>query len=268
MSDRKGPTGHRARKRFGQNFLVDPQIIANIVAAISPRPEDNIIEIGPGQGAITGPVLERGPSLQVIELDRDLVPLLREKFAQYPDLHIDQGDALKTDFSRFYQPDRPLRIIGNLPYNISTPLLFHLLSFSAIIRDMHFMLQKEVVDRLAATPGDKLYGRLSVMVQYHSRVEPLFRVPAGAFKPAPKVESAIVRLQPHAEPPYPANDLDHMAKLVNACFQQRRKTIRNTLKHLVDESQLTQLDIDLSLRPEKLSVADFVRLSNQLQEVA
>ncbi|MDP1520194.1 16S rRNA (adenine(1518)-N(6)/adenine(1519)-N(6))-dimethyltransferase RsmA [Porticoccus litoralis] len=266
MSER-AHSGHQARKRFGQNFLVDANIIANIVAAIAPKPTDNLIEIGPGQGAITEPVLSRCPTLKVVELDRDLIPLLKAKFQQHPSLQIHQGDALKTDFSQFYEADRPLRIIGNLPYNISTPLLFHLLSYSDKIYDMHFMLQKEVVDRLAAAPGDSHYGRLSVMVQYHSQVQPLFPVPPGAFRPAPKVDSAIVRLLPYSQPPHPAKNLAKLAHLVNACFQQRRKTIRNTLKHLVNAEQLATLNIDLSLRPEKLSVADFVQLSNQLTEM-
>ena len=200
----------------------------------------------------------------LIELDRDLIPLLQKKFHQYPELHIHQGDALKTDFSQFYREGKPLRIIGNLPYNISTPLMFHLLSFSGQIRDMYFMLQKEVVTRLAAVPGDKNYGRLSIMVQYYCQVEPLFQVPPTAFRPAPKVESAIVRLLPYPEPPYPADDLQLLSRLVRACFQQRRKTMRNTLKHMLNAEQLEQLGIDLTRRPETLSVEDFVVLSNQI----
>jgi len=255
---------HQARKRFGQNFLVDNNIIEKIVSAIAPTPNQNLIEIGPGQGAITGPVLEKCPRLNVIELDRDLIPLLQKKFHQYPELHIHQGDALKTDFSQFYREGKPLRIIGNLPYNISTPLMFHLLSFSGQIRDMYFMLQKEVVTRLAAVPGDKNYGRLSIMVQYYCQVEPLFQIPPTAFRPAPKVESAIVRLLPYPEPPYPADDLQLLSRLVRACFQQRRKTMRNTLKHMLNAEQLEQLGIDLTRRPETLSVEDFVVLSNQI----
>ena len=255
---------HQARKRFGQNFLVDNNIIEKIVSAIAPTPNQNLIEIGPGQGAITGPVLEKCPRLNVIELDRDLIPLLQKKFHQYPELHIHQGDALKTDFSQFYREGKPLRIIGNLPYNISTPLMFHLLSYSGQIRDMYFMLQKEVVTRLAAVPGDKNYGRLSIMVQYYCQVEPLFQVPPTAFRPAPKVESAIVRLLPYPEPPYPADDLQLLSRLVRACFQQRRKTMRNTLKHMLNAEQLEQLGIDLTRRPETLSVEDFVVLSNQI----
>lgn len=255
---------HQARKRFGQNFLVDHQVIDKIIAAIAPKPEQNIIEIGPGRGAITEPILAKCPSLKVVELDRDLIPLLKEKFTGYPDFQVHQGDALKIDFSQFYQAGRAMRIIGNLPYNISTPLIFHLLSFSPQIGDMHFMLQKEVVDRLAASPGDKNYGRLSVMVQYYSSVQPLFSVPSTAFRPAPKVESAIVRLLPYSQPPHPANDLELLTRLVSASFQQRRKTMRNTLKYMLDAIQLEQLDIDISLRPQNLSVVDFVHLSNQI----
>jgi 16S rRNA (adenine1518-N6/adenine1519-N6)-dimethyltransferase len=255
---------HQARKRFGQNFLVDHNIIDKIVSAIAPAPGQNLIEIGPGQGAITGPVLEKCPQLNVVELDRDLIPILQKKFQQYPDLHIHQGDALKTNFGQFYIEGKPLRIIGNLPYNISTPLMFHLLSFSGQIHDMYFMLQQEVVTRLAAVPREKNYGRLSVMVQYYCKVQPLFQVPPSAFRPAPKVESAIVRLLPYPEPPYPADDLQLLSRLVRTCFQQRRKTIRNTLKLMLKTEQLEQLDIDLTRRPETLSVEDFVQLSNRI----
>ncbi len=260
----KTKSPHQARKRFGQNFLVDHNIIDKIVAAIAPAPDQNLIEIGPGQGAITEPILAKCPQLNVVELDRDLIPLLEQKFLEYPDFHIHQGDALKTDFSQFYHKDQPLRIIGNLPYNISTPLLFHLLNFSDLIRDMYFMLQKEVVDRMAAVPGDKNYGRLSVMIQYRCQVQPLFRVPPTAFQPAPKVESAIVQLIPYAKPPYPADDLQLLSRLVRASFQQRRKTMRNTLKHMLKTEQLALLDLDLTLRPENLNVEDFVKLSNQI----
>jgi len=260
----KPKSPHRARKRFGQNFLVDHNIIDKIVAAIAPAPKQNLIEIGPGQGAITEPILAKCPQLNVVELDRDLIPLLEQKFQAYPEFHIHQGDALKTDFSQFYQTEQPLRIIGNLPYNISTPLLFHLLNFSDLIRDMYFMLQKEVVDRMAAGPGDKNYGRLSVMIQYRCQVQPLFRVPPTAFQPAPKVESAIVQLIPYAKPPFPADDLQLLSRLVRASFQQRRKTMRNTLKHMLNAEQLELLDLDLTLRPENLNVEDFVKLSNQI----
>lgn len=267
---------HRARKRFGQNFLVDDNIIGRIIATINPQSDDTLVEIGPGQGAITGPLLEHCSTLSVVELDRDLIELLRNKFLNHSGLQIYQGDALKTDFGQFQHNSKPLRVVGNLPYNISTPLIFHLLDFVSNtnhnttlrirggIRDMHFMLQKEVVDRMAATPGQKSYGRLSVMVQYYCQVQPLFLVPPRAFQPMPKVESAIVRLIPFQEPPYPALDIEHLKRLVNACFQQRRKTLRNTLKQLVRADQMDKLDIDLAARPETLSVADFVYLSNLL----
>lgn len=258
------PMEHQARKRFGQNFLVDQNIIEKIVAAIAPQPDQNLIEIGPGQGAITEPLLDKCSKLNIVELDRDLIPILQNKFQQYPGLTIHQGDALKTDFGQFYQEDNPLRIIGNLPYNISTPLLFHLLSFNKQIRDMFFMLQKEVVERLGATPGEKHYGRLSVMAQYHCKVQPLFLVPPTAFRPAPKVESAIVQLRPYDEPPYKANNPPLLSKLVRTCFQQRRKTIKNSLKLFLNTEQIGQLTIDLTLRPENLSVEDFVQLSNQM----
>lgn len=262
---------HKARKRFGQNFLVDQNIIEKIVAAIAPSPNQNLVEIGPGQGAITGPLLEKCAQLNVVELDRDLIPLLEQKFQQYPGFCIHQGDALKTDFGQFYSEGKPLRIIGNLPYNISTPLLFHLLSFNQQISDMFFMLQKEVVDRLAAIPGDKNYGRLSVMVQYFCRVQALFPVPPSAFRPVPKVESAIVLLRPYAELPHKANNVQLLSKLVRTCFQQRRKTIRNSLKQLLSSEQLQQLsdnpNIDMTLRPENLSVEEFVKLSNQMENI-
>ncbi len=256
---------HRARKRFGQNFLVDLNIIDKIIGALSPKTDDKLIEIGPGQGALTAPLLNACPNLTCIEVDRDLAELLKQRFsADYPAFTLVQADALKTDFSALAVDGEPLRIIGNLPYNISTPLIFHLLSFHQQIKDMHFMLQKEVVDRLAATPGSKAYGRLSVMTQYYCQVQPLFTVPASAFRPAPKVESAVVRLRPHQQLPYTAQDAEHLASVVRACFQLRRKTLRNCLKSLLDTEQLQQIDIDLTLRPENLSVGDFVQISNQV----
>lgn len=261
MPKPSAPLQHRARKRFGQNFLNDSGIIDRIVRSISPKADDNLVEIGPGQGAITGPLLESCPSLQVIEIDHDLIPILLAQFAKYPDFYIHREDALKFDFSTLYK-DKPLRIIGNLPYNISTPLIFHLLSFQQHISDMHFMLQKEVVERLAAEAGDKHYGRLSVMAQYYCQVDHLFGVPPECFTPRPKVDSAIVRLSPYKILPVIANDFDHFSQLVNSAFQQRRKTLRNTLKHQLSATQIDELSIDTSLRPEKLSVEDYVQLSN------
>ena len=258
---------HRAKKRFGQNFLHDASVIQRIVDVIDPHADDHMVEIGPGQAALTIPLLRVVSEMDAIEVDRDLIPIVERTCSPVGNVNLTNADALKFDFSTLRHDERPLRLVGNLPYNISTPLLFHLLSYSDKIYDMHFMLQKEVVDRLAAAPGDSHYGRLSVMVQYHSQVQPLFPVPPGAFRPAPKVDSAIVRLLPYSQPPHPAKNLAKLAHLVNACFQQRRKTIRNTLKHLVNAEQLATLNIDLSLRPEKLSVADFVQLSNQLTEM-
>ena len=261
--------GHRARKRFGQNFLVDQGVIQRIISAIGPRPEDRLVEIGPGQGALTEWLLQACPHLQVIELDRDLIPLLRARFAAYPGLQLHQGDALKFDFAALAdgeQSPQPLRIVGNLPYNISTPLIFHLLSFQQRVQDMHFMLQKEVVQRLCAQPGTKAYGRLGIMVQYHCRVEQLFAVPPHAFRPAPKVESAIVRLIPHGEPPLVARDVGALERLVNAAFQQRRKTLRNALRSLLPAAAIEALEIDPGIRAENLTLVDFVRLSDQLAE--
>lgn len=256
--------GHKARKRFGQNFLNDPGIISRIVRSISPKADDNIVEIGPGQGAITSQILELCPNLNVVELDRDLIPILLAQFASYKGFKIHQADALKFDFTSLYQDTKPLRIVGNLPYNISTPLIFHLLSYQEKVQDMHFMLQKEVVERMAADPSQKAYGRLGIMVQYYCKVDNLFHVPPECFSPRPKVDSAIVRLVPHTTLPYTAKNIGLMERLVNAAFQQRRKTLRNTLKHFISKEQMETLDIDTGLRPENLSVADYVRLSDQV----
>ena len=256
---------HQARKRFGQNFLVDQHIIGQIVAAIGPSAEDNLIEIGPGTAAITEHLVKHCPSMKVVELDRDLVSFLTEKFADYPDFSIFSGDALKTDFAQFHD-GRQMRLVGNLPYNISTPILFHLLKNRTLIKDMHFMLQREVVDRLSAAPGNKTYGRLSIMVQYHCRVMPLIPVPPSAFRPAPKVQSAIVRLKPHTTKPCVAENEELLSQIVSLGFQQRRKTLRNGLRayaeHLVGIDEI----VDLSRRAEQLSVADFVALSNHINQ--
>lgn len=258
------PQAHRARKRFGQNFLVDERLIGHIVRSIAPQAEDNIVEIGPGKGAITGLLLEHCPRLNVIELDRDLIPVLLAQFARYRDFKIHQADALKFDFTTLTKAQSPLRVVGNLPYNISTPLIFHLLSYQSQIADMHFMLQKEVVERLAAAPDEKNYGRLSIMAQYYCAVENLFAVPPESFQPAPKVDSAIVRLTPHTALPHPVHHLDKFEHLVKTAFSQRRKTLRNSLKSLGVEMSADHLNIDLAKRAENLSLADYVNLSNQL----
>ena len=256
------PTPHRARKRFGQNFLHDPGIIQRIVQAIAPQAGDNLVEIGPGQGAITTELLPLVGKMQAIELDRDLIQPLAERCASLGELQIHSFDALKFDFSTLSEPDRPLRVVGNLPYNISTPLLFHLLDQSTHIKDMHFMLQKEVVERMAARPGSKSYGRLTVTLQAQARVESLFHIGPGAFNPPPKVDSAFVRLQPWQTPPYPIDDWETFALVVAQAFSQRRKTLRNSLRMIAGEEIIVAADLDPSTRPEQLSVADFANLSN------
>jgi 16S rRNA (adenine1518-N6/adenine1519-N6)-dimethyltransferase len=253
---------HKPRKRFGQNFLADKNIVGKIVTAISPKPGDNLVEIGPGLGALTLPLLEKAGRLQAVELDRDLIPPLEERGRDAGELLIHEADALEFDFSALATPEKPLRLVGNLPYNISTPLLFHLIEYIAIIRDMHFMLQKEVVDRMAARPDTEDYGRLSVMLQYHCMVEPLFTVPPGAFNPRPKVDSKIVRLLPHPATPFPATDYRDFSALVKQAFGQRRKTLRNTLKSMLDADLIAALGIDPGARAETLSLADFAKLAN------
>ncbi len=256
----KAPFEHKARKRFGQNFLVDQSVINHIARAIRPQKDDALVEIGPGKGAITNVLIDTCPNLQVVELDRDLVPILLAQFAKYPQFKIHQTDALKFDFKPLAS-EKPIRIVGNLPYNISTPLIFHLLSFQSSIKDMHFMLQKEVVDRLAAEPNEKNYGRLSIMTQYYCEVESLFGVPPESFRPIPKVDSAIVRLTPYSKPPYPADNIDHLKLVVTAAFQQRRKTLKNALKQILDQTN-AKPELDLSRRAETLSLQEFVELSN------
>lgn len=240
----------------------DQNIIQSINRAIAAKPTDNMVEIGPGQGALTEPLLEKLNALNVIELDRDLIPLLEQKFSDKA-LTIFEKDALKFDFQQLIN-EQPLRVVGNLPYNISTPLLFHLFSYHQGIKDMHFMLQLEVVDRLAASPGSKTYGRLSVLAQYFCQVDKLFNVPPGAFFPPPKVMSAIVRLVPKPKTELTADNEKLLAEVVKACFSMRRKTLRNNLKNLLEASQLEQLSIDLSTRAEQISVAQYVALSNEI----
>lgn len=252
--------GHTPRKRFGQNFLVSPGVIRNIVEAIAPRPGERMVEIGPGLGAMTEPLLAALGHLHVVEIDRDLIARLRQRFTP-EQLSIHEGDALAFDFGSL---GVDLRIVGNLPYNISTPLLFHLAGFAAGVRDMHFMLQKEVVDRMVAEPGGADYGRLSVMLQYRFHMERLFLVPPGAFNPAPKVDSAIVRLIPRPVAELTARDEALLAQLVTAAFGQRRKMLRNTVRDFVDEAGLSAVGIPPTVRAEDVAVADYVRLANSL----
>ena len=251
---------HLAKKRFGQNFLTDQSIISSLIEAINPLQNQLIIEIGPGLGALTKPLLKKINHLHVVEIDRDIVSWMQNEYSSAT-LTIHNVDALKFDFTTFGES---LRVVGNLPYNISTPILFHLLDNVSCITDMHFMLQKEVVERMVATPSTPAYGRLSVMLQYHLAMEYLITVPPEAFEPAPKVESAFVRCVPHATLPFVAKDQKHFAKIVMAAFGQRRKTLRNTLKGLLDDAGFTALGIDSQKRAENLSVADFVAIANYL----
>ena len=258
---------HKPRKRFGQNFLHDQHVIQKIIYAINPTTKQTLVEIGPGQGAITIPLLQIVNKLEAIELDRDLIPLLQEKtqgIQQLGELIIHEADALEFEYCTLAENGGKLRLIGNLPYNISTPLLFHLLKKTCCIQDMHFMLQKEVVDRIVASPGNKKYGRLSVMIQYHCIAESLFKISKGAFLPPPKVESAFIRLIPHEKPPYEAKDISLLELVTRKAFGQRRKTLRNSLRDLLTEDQISSLDIDPGLRAETLNIEQYVALSNQL----
>ena len=249
---------HRARRRFGQNFLIDDAVVDAIVSAIGPRREDRMVEIGPGPGALTRPLCERVHRLHVIEIDRDIVAQLRlSPFAGRVAIH--EGDALEFDFGGLGED---LRIVGNLPYNISTPLLFHLAAHARAIRDIHVMLQKEVVERMIAAPSTSDYGRLSVMLQYRFDMERVLEVPGTAFRPVPEVESALVRMIPHRPLPHPARDETVFGAVVAAAFSQRRKTLRNTLKGRFGPADFERLGIDSALRAQDLGVEHFVRLAD------
>jgi len=251
---------HRARRRFGQNFLVDRGVVASLIDAISPQADDRVVEIGPGLGALTEPLLARVETLDVVEIDRDLVAALAQRFPAER-LRIHQADALTFDFCAL-GPE--LRVVGNLPYNISSPLLFHLAEQAGCVRDCHFMLQREVVDRIVAAPGSKVYGRLSVMLQYRFRVQRLLRVPAGAFRPVPEVESAFLRLVPQRPLPFPAGDEKVLAAVVAKSFGQRRKTLRNALRDVIGADELAALGIDPGRRAETLPVEAFVRIADRV----
>ncbi|HXQ30582.1 MAG TPA: 16S rRNA (adenine(1518)-N(6)/adenine(1519)-N(6))-dimethyltransferase RsmA [Steroidobacteraceae bacterium] len=251
----------RARKRFGQHFLHDPAVIARIVAAIDPRPGQRLIEIGPGVGALTLPLLDLAGGLEVVELDRDLIPILIERARGHGELVVHQADVLGVDFGALAGSGRQLRLCGNLPYNISTPLLFHVLAAAPSLIDMHFMLQKEVVARMAAVPDTRAYGRLTVMLAAQCRVEHLFDVGPGAFRPRPRVDSAVVRLVPHRTPPFALADKARFAEVVARAFGQRRKTLRNALKGVVDASGFAAAGIDAGRRAETLYPEDFARLA-------
>lgn len=257
---------HKARKRFGQNFLHDQGVIQAITTAVSASSKEHLIEIGPGQGALTTSLLKDCGKLDVIELDRDLVQLLKNKFSTSLKLTIHNADALFFDYKTLYNKNEKLRIVGNLPYNISTPLMFHLLENRTSIKDMHFMLQKEVVDRMLGQPGSKHYGRLGIMLQYYCKIEKLFEVPPECFSPAPKVTSAVARIIPHDKLPIRAKDIRLLGRVVTQAFSQRRKTIRNSLSPLFSAEQLVALEVDPSIRAENLTIADFTRLSDALVE--
>lgn len=261
---RKTSTPHYPRKRFGQHFLHDQHVISKIIQAIAPVSNEHLVEIGPGLGALTKTMLMLAGSLDVVEFDRDLIPELKKNCEGFGNLIIHQADALEFDFTQLAKDQRPLRIFGNLPYNISTPLIFHLLEQLSVIKDMYFMLQKEVAERIAAKPNTEGYGRLSVMVQYFCEVELLFTVSAQAFSPPPKVESAVIHFVPYTSLPYPAKNLTQLQDVVRQAFSQRRKMLHNCLKELISAAELQQLGIDPNVRPERLSVEDFVKISNYL----
>ena len=255
---------HKAKKRFGQNFLVDERIIADIIGAIRPEAGDNMVEIGPGLGALTRPLLQRLNHLHVVEIDRDIIARLEHDYPQGDSgskLTIHAGDALEFDIATL---PVPLRIVGNLPYNISSPLLFHFAAYAGRIRDMHFMLQNEVVERMVAAHSTPEYGRLSVMLQYRFSMEKLLDVPPESFRPAPKVHSAIVRMIPLPAGEIRVRDEKLFAAIVSAAFGQRRKTLRNTLRNYLNEADFTQLGIDAQLRAENLGVAEFIKIANYL----
>lgn len=249
------------RKRFGQHFLHDGNVVRRIVAAVAPHQGERLVEVGPGRGALTWPLLARAGSLDVIEIDRDLAAGLVADPRAAGSLRVHCEDVLRANFQALRAAGPPLRIIGNLPYNISTPLLFHLLKQRTAIGDMHFMLQKEVVDRMCAPPGGKEYGRLTVMLAAYAEVEALFDVGPGAFQPRPKVWSAIVRLEPRHQPPFEFGDDATLRGLVTAAFSHRRKTLRNGLMDWLTTAQIEACEIDPQRRPETLSPAEFGALA-------
>ncbi len=253
--------GKPAKKSLGQHFLHERGIIEKMLLAISPKPGDRFVEIGPGQGALTFPLLDRHGALTAIEFDRDLLEPLTAAAKAHGALTLIHSDVMNVDFTALAAGE-PFRLVGNLPYNLSSPILFHALGHAASIRDMHFMLQKEVVDRMAAAPGSKVYGRLSVMLQAYCTVTSLFKVPPGAFRPPPKVGSAVVRLVPRPPERIGIDDPRRFAEVVRAAFGQRRKTLRNALGGVCDADRILAAGIDPQTRAEQLEVADFVRLAN------
>lgn len=254
--------GHKPRKRFGQNFLVNQEVVAQIMRVILPQKSDHIVEIGPGLGVLTQCLVGRVGYYDAIEIDWDLVHKLKLVYGEEKSFHLHCADALTFDLHSLLQGTEHLRLIGNLPYNITTPLLFHVMQYAAIVEDMHFMVQREVADRLVASPGSKTYGRLSVMMQYYAQVEKVFDVAPTSFAPSPKVYSSFIRLIPFKTLPFAANNQENFATIVQTAFNQRRKTIHNSLKEWVTEQQWQEMAINPQLRPEQLSLEQFVMISN------
>ena len=255
---------HQIRKRFGQNFLHDKHVISKIIGAVSPTKDDHILEIGPGFGAITEQLAQSGATLNCLELDTDLAASLKSHYRKYKSVNILEADALKFDLSSIATEKTPLRVVGNLPYNISTPLIFHLLKNSKLIKDMTFMLQLEVIQRMVSKVGSKNYGRLGLMVQYYCEVEHLFNIASDAFVPRPKVVSALARLKPHKASSIKAKDPECLKVVIQTAFNQRRKTVRNSLSTLVSESLLESIPVNKKLRPENLTLEDYVRISDAI----
>lgn len=262
-----GASGHQHKKQFGQNFLNNDRVIQQIVAAIHPQADQHLVEIGPGEAALTAALIQQVKRLDIIEIDRDLHQPLQTKLGHFPAFALHQADALKIDYAQLVKDQQKLRLVGNLPYNISSPLIFHLLHYLDQIVDMHFMLQKEVVERMTATPGNKAFGRLSVMVQYVCEAECLFIVGPHNFDPPPKVDSAIIRLTPRRPLPYQADHYNDFAALVKQAFAMKRKTLRNNLKGWLNDDDLAACNIDPSLRAEALTVAQFVTLANRYSAI-
>lgn len=260
-------SNHKHKKQFGQNFLNNPRVIDQIIAAIRPKPEQHLVEIGPGEAALTQPLLEVVRKLDIIEIDNDLIAPLTQRFSHFKAFHLHHTDALSFDYQQLIEnTEDKLRVVGNLPYNISSPLLFHLLNYRTQIIDMHFMLQKEVVERITAEPGSKTYGRLSVMMQYFCQTEYLLTVGPENFTPPPKVDSAIVRLIPFQTKPFVAQNDKDFSDLVRQCFSQKRKTLRNNLKKWLTTEQIESCGIEPSIRAERLTIENFVQLSNLYSE--
>ena len=262
-------SAHRHKKKFGQNFLNNPRVVEQMIQVIQPQKDQHFVEIGPGEAALTLPLLDQVGQLDLIEIDFDLHNKLRQWLGSAPHWRLHPVDALTFDYHTLVTPEThgsELRMVGNLPYNISTPLLFHLAKFHPQIIDMHFMLQKEVVERICATPGQKTFGRLSVMMQYACHTQALFEVGPDNFTPPPKVHSAIVRLAPRRTRTLEAQDFVHFSKLVKQAFSQKRKTLKNTLKPMADSAMFDALNISPQQRAEQCSVEDFIRMSNFLSQ--